>query len=157
MVKVKNANAGRGEKKYEERGSSRGERTRKGKGKKVASESRLPEMFISVKAATNFEEWTKKRRKITPRHRHGFKRMGFSRNEEGVLVRGQEDDDESDEEEDDDEGQDAMDVEDETKGGEKYKMQYIVDGIIYFVDGIMLMPYDVECLRRTKNAQKKSQ
>ncbi|KAI5657345.1 hypothetical protein M9H77_26138 [Catharanthus roseus] len=44
-----------------------------------------------------------------------FKRMGFSRNKEGMLVRGgQEDDDESDEEEEEeDETQDAMDVDEE--------------------------------------------
>ncbi|KAI5663452.1 hypothetical protein M9H77_22775 [Catharanthus roseus] len=79
MVKVKNANVGRGEN-YEEGESSRGGRTRKGKGKKVASEMRLPE-----------------------------------RNEEGILVRGgQEDDDKSDEEEEEeDRGQDAMNVDEE--------------------------------------------
>ncbi|KAI5653913.1 hypothetical protein M9H77_31100 [Catharanthus roseus] len=41
MVKVKNPNVGRGEN-YEEEGSSRGGRTGKGKGKRVASEVRLP-------------------------------------------------------------------------------------------------------------------
>ncbi|KAI5654308.1 hypothetical protein M9H77_31495 [Catharanthus roseus] len=53
-------------------------------------------------------------------NKHTFKRMGFSRNEEGILVRGgQEDGDESDEEEEEeeDEGQDAMNV-DERKGDE---------------------------------------
>ncbi|KAI5668177.1 hypothetical protein M9H77_18030 [Catharanthus roseus] len=45
-------------------------------------------------------------------NKHTFKRMGFSRTDEGMLVRGgQEDDDESDEEED--EGQDAINVDEE--------------------------------------------
>ncbi|KAI5682331.1 hypothetical protein M9H77_03559 [Catharanthus roseus] len=65
---VKNANVGR-EENYEEGGSSRGGRTGKGKGKKVESEVRLPERFISVKEAANFEEWTRKMRKIAPSHR----------------------------------------------------------------------------------------
>ncbi|KAI5672333.1 hypothetical protein M9H77_12697 [Catharanthus roseus] len=68
MVKVKNANVGR-EENYEEGGSSRGGRTGKGKGKRVATEVRLPEGFISFKEAANFEEWTRKRRKIAPGHR----------------------------------------------------------------------------------------
>ncbi|KAI5654057.1 hypothetical protein M9H77_31244 [Catharanthus roseus] len=53
---------------YEEGGSSRDGRTRKRKGKRVASEVRLLERLISVKAAANFEERTRKRRKITPGH-----------------------------------------------------------------------------------------
>ncbi|KAI5654060.1 hypothetical protein M9H77_31247 [Catharanthus roseus] len=177
MVKVKNANVGR-EENYEERGSSRGGRTGKGKGKRVATEMRLPERFISVKEATNFEELTRKRIKIAPSHRidlsdmealhehrrmnfgfmaiehmlatqtsstkclpygcsltkvfqyfvlnlfvvgdrigigkiyikHTFKRMGFSRNEEGMLVRRGQDEEEEEEE---DEGQEAMDVDEE--------------------------------------------
>ncbi|KAI5654679.1 hypothetical protein M9H77_31866 [Catharanthus roseus] len=68
MVKVKNANVGR-EANYEEGGSNRGGRTGKGKGKRVATEVRLLERFISVKEDANFEEWTRKRRKITPGHR----------------------------------------------------------------------------------------
>ncbi|KAI5652373.1 hypothetical protein M9H77_29560 [Catharanthus roseus] len=67
MVKVKNINIGR-EENYEEGGSSRGGRTGKGKGKRVTTEVRLPERFISVKEAANFEEWTRKRRKIAPGH-----------------------------------------------------------------------------------------
>ncbi|KAI5675497.1 hypothetical protein M9H77_06447 [Catharanthus roseus] len=55
MVKVKNANIGRGEN-VEERGS-------------MPSGVRAPERFISVKVATNFEEWTRKRRKVAPSHR----------------------------------------------------------------------------------------
>ncbi|KAI5652976.1 hypothetical protein M9H77_30163 [Catharanthus roseus] len=146
---------------YEERGSIRGGRTRKGKGKKVASEVRLPERFISLKEAANFEEWTKKRRKIAPGHKvdlsdmegtvqkqenityqwvtsgifqyfvlnlvrigdhiglekiynkHIFKRMGSSRNEEGMLVRGGQEDDDKEEDEEEDEGQDAMKVDKE--------------------------------------------
>ncbi|KAI5680612.1 hypothetical protein M9H77_01839 [Catharanthus roseus] len=129
MVKVKNANVGRGET-YEEEGSSRGERSGKGKGKKVASELKLPERFISIKEAANFEEWTSKRRKTASGHRvdlsyikvfqyfmlnlvgigdhigigkiynkHTFKRMGFSRNEE---------------EEEEDEGQDVTNIDEET-------------------------------------------
>ncbi|KAI5676422.1 hypothetical protein M9H77_07372 [Catharanthus roseus] len=48
-------------------------------------------------------------------NKHTFKRMGFSRNEEGMLVReGQEVDDENDEEEEEeDAGQDAMSVDEE--------------------------------------------
>ncbi|KAI5672174.1 hypothetical protein M9H77_12538 [Catharanthus roseus] len=65
MVKVNNANVGRGEN-VEEGGSSRG---RTGKGKKVASRVMAPESFISVKEAANFEEWTRKRRKIALGHR----------------------------------------------------------------------------------------
>ncbi|KAI5681551.1 hypothetical protein M9H77_02779 [Catharanthus roseus] len=65
MVKVKNANVGRGEN-VEEGGSSRGT---VGKGKRVPSKVRAPERFISVKEARNFEEWTRKRRKIAPGHR----------------------------------------------------------------------------------------
>ncbi|KAI5677955.1 hypothetical protein M9H77_08905 [Catharanthus roseus] len=67
MVKVKNANVGR-EENYEEDGSSRGGRIGKGKGKRVATEVRLLERFISVKEVANFEEWTRKRRKIAPGH-----------------------------------------------------------------------------------------
>ncbi|KAI5667731.1 hypothetical protein M9H77_17584 [Catharanthus roseus] len=67
MVKVKNANIGRGE--NYEGGSSRGGRAGKGKGKKVASEVKLPERFISIKEAANFEEWARKMRKIAPGHR----------------------------------------------------------------------------------------
>ncbi|KAI5677746.1 hypothetical protein M9H77_08696 [Catharanthus roseus] len=150
MVKVKNANVGRGEN-YEEGGSSRGERTRKGKGRKVTSEPRLPKRFISVTAVAKFEERTRKRRKIAPGHRnkHTFKRMGFSRNEEGV----------DEEEKEEDEGQDTMNVDEEVRR-EKYKLQHVVDGIMYFVDGIMLMPYDVDSLsfvRRTKHAQNETQ
>ncbi|KAI5659309.1 hypothetical protein M9H77_28102 [Catharanthus roseus] len=65
MVKVKNANVGRG-KNVEEGGSSRG---RTGKGKRVASGVRALERFISVKEAANFKEWTRKRTKIAPGHR----------------------------------------------------------------------------------------
>ncbi|KAI5654579.1 hypothetical protein M9H77_31766 [Catharanthus roseus] len=65
MVKLKNANVGRG-KNFEEGGSSIG---RTGKGKRMASGVRAPERFISVKEAANFEEWTRKRRKIILGHR----------------------------------------------------------------------------------------
>ncbi|KAI5663098.1 hypothetical protein M9H77_22421 [Catharanthus roseus] len=64
MVKTKNANIGRGEN-VEEGGSSRG----RGKGKRVPFGVRAPQGFISVKEAANFEEWTRKRRKIPPSHR----------------------------------------------------------------------------------------
>ncbi|KAI5658201.1 hypothetical protein M9H77_26994 [Catharanthus roseus] len=64
MVKVKNANVGRGE--NVEGGSSRG---RIEKGKRVASGVRAPERFIFVKEAANFEEWIRKRRKITLGHK----------------------------------------------------------------------------------------
>ncbi|KAI5668770.1 hypothetical protein M9H77_18623 [Catharanthus roseus] len=60
MVKVKNANIGRGEN-VEEGGGSRG---RTGKERRVTSGVRAPERFISMKEAANFEEWTRKRRKI---------------------------------------------------------------------------------------------
>ncbi|KAI5657041.1 hypothetical protein M9H77_25834 [Catharanthus roseus] len=66
MEKVKNAKVGR-EENYEG-GSSRGGRTGKGKGKKLATEVRLPERFTSVKEAANFEKWTRKRRNIAPGH-----------------------------------------------------------------------------------------
>ncbi|KAI5648994.1 hypothetical protein M9H77_34999 [Catharanthus roseus] len=66
MVKMKNANVGR-EENYEGR-SNRGGRTGKRKGKRVAAEVRLAERFISV-GATNFEEWTRKRRKIALGHK----------------------------------------------------------------------------------------
>ncbi|KAI5672077.1 hypothetical protein M9H77_12441 [Catharanthus roseus] len=65
MEKVKIANIGRGEN-VEEGGSSR---RRTGKRKIVASGVRVPERCISVKEAANFEEWTRKRRKIAPGHR----------------------------------------------------------------------------------------
>ncbi|KAI5649613.1 hypothetical protein M9H77_35618 [Catharanthus roseus] len=55
MWKVNNANVGR-EENYEEGGSSRGGRTGKEKGKRVATEVRLVERFISIK-------------KIAPGHR----------------------------------------------------------------------------------------
>ncbi|KAI5649902.1 hypothetical protein M9H77_35907 [Catharanthus roseus] len=85
MVKVKNANVGRDEN-VEEGGSSRG-RTATGneyggilminledlgtfnKSSKVPSRVKAPERFISMKDAANFEEWTRKRRKIAPDHR----------------------------------------------------------------------------------------
>ncbi|KAI5681799.1 hypothetical protein M9H77_03027 [Catharanthus roseus] len=65
MVKVKNANVGRGEN-FEQGGSSRG---RTGKGKRVASGVRGPERFIPIEEAANFEEWTRKRGKIAPGHK----------------------------------------------------------------------------------------
>ncbi|KAI5675634.1 hypothetical protein M9H77_06584 [Catharanthus roseus] len=109
MVKVKNTNIGKGEN-VEEGGSSR---VRSGKRKRVTSGE-----------ATNFEEWTRKRRKIAPvvdpigvgkiYNKYTFKRMGFERNEEGMLVRGRQD--ESDEDNKDDEGdeeQEEINVEEE--------------------------------------------
>ncbi|KAI5676327.1 hypothetical protein M9H77_07277 [Catharanthus roseus] len=74
MVKVKNENAER-EKNYEEGGSSKGRRTGKGKGKRVATEVRLLERFISIKEAANFEEWTRKKRKIAPGHKVDLSNM----------------------------------------------------------------------------------
>ncbi|KAI5682076.1 hypothetical protein M9H77_03304 [Catharanthus roseus] len=74
MVKVKNANVGR-EENYKEGGSSKGERTGKGKGKGVATELRAPERFISIKEAANFEKWTRKWRKIAPGHRVDLSNM----------------------------------------------------------------------------------
>ncbi|KAI5669354.1 hypothetical protein M9H77_19207 [Catharanthus roseus] len=65
MVKVKNANVGRGEN-VKEGGSSRG---RTGKGKRASSGVRALERFISVKEAANFEEWTRKIRKIASGYR----------------------------------------------------------------------------------------
>ncbi|KAI5648760.1 hypothetical protein M9H77_34765 [Catharanthus roseus] len=79
MVKVKNANVGR-EENYDKGGSSRVGRTRKRKGKKVASEVRLPERFISVEAVAKFEEWTRKRRKIALGHRVDLSDMEDLRN-----------------------------------------------------------------------------
>ncbi|KAI5653204.1 hypothetical protein M9H77_30391 [Catharanthus roseus] len=40
-----------------------------GRGKRVPSGVRAPDRFISVKEVANFEEWTRKRRKIAPGHR----------------------------------------------------------------------------------------
>ncbi|KAI5649644.1 hypothetical protein M9H77_35649 [Catharanthus roseus] len=166
-----NANVGR-EENYEEGGSSRGERTGKGKGKRVATEVRLPERFIFIKGAANFEKWTRKRRKIAPGHRvdlsdmeatqtsstkcfpygcfltkvfqyfmlnlvgvgdhigigkiynkRTFKGMGFSRNEEGMLVRGgQDDNDESGEDDEQNEEQEAMNVDEEVKKNQKRRL-----------------------------------
>ncbi|KAI5676252.1 hypothetical protein M9H77_07202 [Catharanthus roseus] len=72
MVKVKNANIGRGENVEE------GESSREivGKGKRVPSGIRAPDRFISVKEAANFEEWIRKRRKIAPGHRVDMNDMG---------------------------------------------------------------------------------
>ncbi|KAI5648303.1 hypothetical protein M9H77_34308 [Catharanthus roseus] len=75
MVKVENANVGR-EENYKERGSSRDGRTGKGKDKRLVTEVRLPKRFILVKEATNFEEWTRKRRKIAPGYRVDLSDMG---------------------------------------------------------------------------------
>ncbi|KAI5657486.1 hypothetical protein M9H77_26279 [Catharanthus roseus] len=47
-------------------------------------------------------------------NKHTFKRMGFEKNEEGMLVRGgQDESDESDEDDEDNEGQEAMNVDEE--------------------------------------------
>ncbi|KAI5667583.1 hypothetical protein M9H77_17436 [Catharanthus roseus] len=136
MVKVKNVNGARGET-YEEGGSRRGGRSGKGKGKKVANEVGLPERFISVKEAANFEEWTKKKERLL----QGTELIYliwkviqyFLLNLVGISdhisiwkiyskhtfkrmgFSGNEEDDESDEEEEeeDDEGQDAMNVDEE--------------------------------------------
>ncbi|KAI5653217.1 hypothetical protein M9H77_30404 [Catharanthus roseus] len=70
MVKMKNANIGKGEN-VEEGGSSRG----RGKGKRVPYGVRAPDRFISVREATNFEEWTRKRRNIAPGHRVDLNNM----------------------------------------------------------------------------------
>ncbi|KAI5667679.1 hypothetical protein M9H77_17532 [Catharanthus roseus] len=118
MVKTKNANIGRGEN-VEEGGSSRG----RGKGKRRHLELGL-QRFISVREATTFEEWTTKRRKIAPGNivdlndmevgvgdhigprkiynQHTFKRMGFAKKEEGLFVRGGQNESGEDDEEDDD-------------------------------------------------------
>ncbi|KAI5657150.1 hypothetical protein M9H77_25943 [Catharanthus roseus] len=63
MVKTKYANIGRGE--NIEGGSSK----RRGKGKRAPSRVRAPDRFISMRAATNFEEWTRRRRNIAQGHR----------------------------------------------------------------------------------------
>ncbi|KAI5676566.1 hypothetical protein M9H77_07516 [Catharanthus roseus] len=123
MVKTKNGNIGRGEN-VEEGGSSRG----RGKGKRMPSRVKALDRFIYVKEATNFEEWTKKRRKIAPGHRvdlndmevgdhigprkiynqHTFKRMGFAKNEEGLFVRGGQNKSDEDDDDDDNEEQEEM-------------------------------------------------
>ncbi|KAI5671446.1 hypothetical protein M9H77_11810 [Catharanthus roseus] len=128
---AKNANIGRGEN-FEEGGSSRG----RGKGKRVPSRVRAPDILISLKEATNFEKWTRNRRKIDPGHRvdlndtqvgdhirpgkiynqHTFKRMGFERNEERLLVSGGQNKSDGDDEKDgDDEEQEEMNVDEETR------------------------------------------
>ncbi|KAI5677662.1 hypothetical protein M9H77_08612 [Catharanthus roseus] len=59
-----------------EGGSSRGGRT--GKGKRVSTRVMTPERFISVKEASNFEEWTRKRRNIAPGNRVDLSDMRYS-------------------------------------------------------------------------------
>ncbi|KAI5672465.1 hypothetical protein M9H77_12829 [Catharanthus roseus] len=109
MVKMKNANIGRGEN-VEEGGSSRGRGKRR--------------MEVA-----NFEEWTRKRRKIIFQYfmlnligagdpigpgkiynKYTFKRMGFERNEEGQLVRGGQDENDEDDEEDDDDDEEQEEI-----------------------------------------------
>ncbi|KAI5652395.1 hypothetical protein M9H77_29582 [Catharanthus roseus] len=47
-------------------------------------------------------------------NKHTFKRIGFSKNEEGMLIRrGQDDNDESDEDDEENEGQEVMNVDEE--------------------------------------------
>ncbi|KAI5667351.1 hypothetical protein M9H77_17204 [Catharanthus roseus] len=70
MVKVKNANVGR-DGHGEEGGSSRC--GKKGKGKQVARSETPLDKFIS---ATNYEDWTKKKRKIAPGHRVDLSDIG---------------------------------------------------------------------------------
>ncbi|KAI5663849.1 hypothetical protein M9H77_23173 [Catharanthus roseus] len=114
MVKVKNANVGKGE--DFEGGNIRG---MTGKGKRVAFGVRAPIRFISVKETANLEEWPRKREgkllklgKIY--NKHTFK-MGFAKNEEGMLVRGVQDDydNESDEDDEGNEGQEVMNIDEE--------------------------------------------
>ncbi|KAI5671127.1 hypothetical protein M9H77_11491 [Catharanthus roseus] len=115
-VKTKNANIGRGVN-IEEGGSSRG----RGKGKWVPSGIRAPDKFIYAKDAANFEEWTRNRRKIDVGHRvdlngmqvgdhigpgkiynqNTFKRIGFERNDDGLLIRGGQQGSDNDNKEDD--------------------------------------------------------
>ncbi|KAI5666911.1 hypothetical protein M9H77_16764 [Catharanthus roseus] len=123
-----------------EGGSSRG----KGKGKRVPSEVRAPGRFISMREATNFEEWTRKRRKIAPGHRvdlnyieagdhispgkiynkHTFTRMGFEKNDEGQFVRGgQDDSDEDDDNNEENEEQEGMNVDEEEKVGKNLRRE----------------------------------
>ncbi|KAI5683090.1 hypothetical protein M9H77_04318 [Catharanthus roseus] len=66
MVKVKNVNIGR-DGHGEEGGSSRG--GKKKKDKQIARSEIPSDKFISVKAAANYEDWIKKKRKISPGHR----------------------------------------------------------------------------------------
>ncbi|KAI5681458.1 hypothetical protein M9H77_02686 [Catharanthus roseus] len=73
MVKTKNANVGR-EGYGEEGGSSRG--GKKGKGKQVARSETPLDKFILVQAAANYEDWTKKKRKIAPGHRVDLSDIG---------------------------------------------------------------------------------
>ncbi|KAI5676963.1 hypothetical protein M9H77_07913 [Catharanthus roseus] len=73
MVKTKNANVGR-EGHGEEGGSSRG--GNKGKGKQVARSETPLDKFISVQAVANYEDWTKKKRKIALEHRVDLSDMG---------------------------------------------------------------------------------
>ncbi|KAI5682154.1 hypothetical protein M9H77_03382 [Catharanthus roseus] len=73
MVKTKNANVGK-EGHAEEGGSSRG--GKKWKGKQVARSETPLDKFILVQAAANYEEWTKKKRKIAPGHRVDLSDMG---------------------------------------------------------------------------------
>ncbi|KAI5681098.1 hypothetical protein M9H77_02325 [Catharanthus roseus] len=73
MVKTKNANVGK-EGHGEAGGSSRG--GKKGKGKQVARSKTSLDKFISVQAATNYEDWTQKKRKIAPGHRVDLSDMG---------------------------------------------------------------------------------
>ncbi|KAI5668018.1 hypothetical protein M9H77_17871 [Catharanthus roseus] len=58
---------------FEEGGSRRGGRI--GIGKRVATGVRATRRFIFVKEVANFEEWTRKRRKIAPGHRVDLSNM----------------------------------------------------------------------------------
>ncbi|KAI5662651.1 hypothetical protein M9H77_21974 [Catharanthus roseus] len=74
MVKTKNDNVGR-EGHGEEGGSSRS--GKKGKDKQVERSETPLDKFISVQAAANYEDWTKKKRKIAPGHRVSLSDMEF--------------------------------------------------------------------------------
>ncbi|KAI5648701.1 hypothetical protein M9H77_34706 [Catharanthus roseus] len=173
MVKVNNVNVGRCGHGEEGVGSRGG---KKGKGKQVPRSEASSDKFISVKGAANYEDWTKKKRKIAPRHRvdlsdmgkhmlatqssstkclpHGcfltnmfqyfeisfsgpsdhigidkiynqntFKRMGFSRNEDGELIRGGQEEESENSEEEDEEGNEPEGMDEDEKNVEEIQRE----------------------------------
>ncbi|KAI5677570.1 hypothetical protein M9H77_08520 [Catharanthus roseus] len=125
MVKVKNANVGR-EKNYEEGGSSKSGRTRKGKGQREATETRkrreiAPSHRVDLSNMEVFQYFVLNFVRIGDHigvgkiyNKRTFKIMGFSRNKKGMLVRGgQDDNDESDKDDEGNKGQEAMNADEE--------------------------------------------
>ncbi|KAI5670820.1 hypothetical protein M9H77_11184 [Catharanthus roseus] len=159
MIKVINANVRR-EENYEEGGSSKGGNTGKGKGKRVANEARIPERFISVKEAANFEEWKRKRRKVAPGHRVDLSDM------ESMDVDDEECEEEPEEENFRREMRQKKSQERVEEGQTSGSMSQLMD-MIAFMQASLNNHFDAldgkisdiqeKFIRRTKNAQKESQ